>query len=57
VLRLAKLAAVSDGATKKDAINEALKIVERLDAEGKLSPEQKDWKERLVTLRNGQQAP
>jgi len=38
---------------KNAAIDEAIKIVERLEAEQKLSPDKKDWKDRLLALRNG----
>jgi tetratricopeptide (TPR) repeat protein len=56
VIRLYKLANVTDGERKQAALDEAIKIVERLDAEGKLAADQKDWKDRLLALREGSQA-
>ena len=41
---------------KEDAvIDEGLKILARLDADGKLSDDQKGWSESFLTLRNGSQ--
>ncbi len=51
VVSLYKIAIMADGARKQTALDEAIKIVERLDAEGKLSPAQKGWKDRLLALR------
>ena len=51
VVSLYKIALLADGEKKSGAVDEALKIVERLDAEGKLSPDKKDWKDRLLALR------
>ena len=51
VVSLYKIAILADGERKSAALDEALKIVERLDAEGKLSPDKKDWKDKLLALR------
>jgi hypothetical protein len=51
VVSLYKIANLADGETKDAALDEALKLVERLDAEGKLSPDKKDWKGKLLALR------
>ena len=51
VVSLYKIAILADGEKKSGAVDEALKIVEQLDAEGKLSPDKKDWKDRLLALR------
>ena len=41
---------------KEDAvIDEGLKILARLDADGKLSDDQKGWSKSFLTLRNGSQ--
>ena len=45
VVSLYKIAIMADGERKRTALDEAIKIVERLDAEGKLSPAQKGWKD------------
>ena len=51
VVSLYKVAILADGEKKSGAVDEALKIVEQLDAAGKLSPDKKDWKDRLLALR------
>ncbi|HEX7532311.1 MAG TPA: tetratricopeptide repeat protein, partial [Methyloceanibacter sp.] len=51
VVRLYKLAELSDGDKRKEAVQEALTIVDRLEAEGKLSPDKKNWKDLLLALR------
>ena len=51
VVSLYKIAILADGDRKSAAVDEALKIVEQLDAAGKLSPDKKDWKDRLLALR------
>ena len=51
VVSLYKLAPVADGDRKSAALDEALKIVEQLDAEGKLTPDKKNWKDMLLALR------
>jgi hypothetical protein len=38
-------------------VDEAIKIVERLETEGKLSPDKKNWKDMLLALRGGPRAP
>lgn len=54
VVSLYKIANMADGEKKEAALDEALKLVERLDAEGKLSPDKKDWKNKLLALRSAQ---
>ena len=51
VVALYKLARGTEGDTKRANVDEALKIVERLDSEGKLSPDKKNWKSMLLALR------
>ena len=51
IVSLYKLALVSDGDRKSAALDEALKMVEQLDAEGKLTPDKKNWKDMLLALR------
>jgi tetratricopeptide (TPR) repeat protein len=53
---LHKIAQLANGERKSAAIDEALKIVERLDAEGKLAPDKKSLKDMLLALRGGPQA-
>jgi tetratricopeptide (TPR) repeat protein len=50
VVSLYKIAIMTEGERKQAALDEAIKIVDRLDAEGKLSPAQKDWKNKLLAL-------
>ena len=42
---------MAEGERKTAALDEAIQIVDRLDAEGKLSPAQKSWKDKLLALR------
>ena len=51
VVALYKLALGTEGDTKRANVDEALKIVEWLDAEGKLAPDKKNWKSMLLALR------
>jgi hypothetical protein len=51
VVALYKLALVTEGDQRRAYLDEALKIVEALDAEGKLSPDKKNWKNMLLALR------
>jgi hypothetical protein len=51
VVSLYKIATYADGEKRSAALDKALAIVERLEAEGKLSPDKKDWKSRLLALR------
>ena len=50
VVSLYKIAIMAEGERKQAALDDAIKIVDRLDAEGKLSPAQKDWKNKLLAL-------
>ena len=56
VVALYKLAQMSDD-KKAASVDEAIKIVERLDAEGKLSSDKKNWKDMLLAVRGAPQAP
>ena len=51
VVSLYKIALLADGERKSAALDQALRIVEQLDAAGKLSPDKKDWKDKLLALR------
>jgi hypothetical protein len=51
VVSLYKIALMAEGERRQAALDEAITMVERLDAEGKLSPAQKGWKDRLLALR------
>jgi hypothetical protein len=55
VVGLYKAAKVADGGRKDAVIDEGLQILARLDADGKLSDDQKGWSESFLTLRNGSQ--
>ena len=56
VVGLYKIALMTGDDKKAASVDEAIKIVERLDAEGKLSPDKKNWKDMLLALRAGPQA-
>jgi hypothetical protein len=51
VVSLYKIATFADGDRKSAALDKALAIVERLEVEGRLSPDKRDWKSRLLALR------
>ena len=55
VVSLYKLAKVSAGEQKEAAIGEGLKLLARLDADGKLTEDQKGWGDSFRPLRNGSQ--
>ena len=55
VVGLYKIATVALAERKDAVIDEGLKILARLDADGKLSDDQKGWSESFLTLRNGSQ--
>lgn len=55
MVSLYKLAKVAAGERKTAAIGEALSLLARLDADGKLNETQKGWEESFVSLRNGSQ--
>jgi hypothetical protein len=55
VVSLYKLAKVSVGEQKEAAIGEGLKLLARLDADGKLTEDQKGWGDSFRSLRNGSQ--
>jgi hypothetical protein len=55
VVGLYKLAKVSAGEQKEAAIGEGLKLLARLDADGKLTEDQKGWGDSFRSLRNGSQ--
>jgi tetratricopeptide (TPR) repeat protein len=52
VVALYKVALVTDGDKRRESVDEALKIVETLESEGKLSPDKKNWKDMLIALRD-----
>ncbi len=51
ILALYKLARAATGDQKNACIDEALILLKRLEDEGKLSPNQKTWKDQLTALR------
>ena len=51
VVSLYKIAIMAESERKQAALDEAIQIVDRLDAEGKLSAAQKGWKDKLLALR------
>lgn len=51
VVSLYKIATFAEGEKKSAVIDQAIKIVERLDAEGRLPPDKKNWKDKLSALR------
>ncbi|HYJ58152.1 MAG TPA: hypothetical protein VEW64_02230, partial [Methyloceanibacter sp.] len=53
IASLYKVALAEDGERKSAALDEALTLLERLEAAGKLSPDKQDWKNRLLALRDG----
>jgi hypothetical protein len=55
VVGLYKLAKVAAGERKDAVIDEGLQLLARLDADGKLTDDQKGWTESFNTLRNGAQ--
>ena len=55
VVGLYKLATVALAERKDAVIDEGLQILARLDADGKLTDDQKGWSESFLTLRNGSQ--
>ena len=52
VVGLYRLAKVASGERKGAVIDEGLQILARLDAEGKLTEDQKSWSESFNTLRS-----
>jgi hypothetical protein len=50
VVSLYKIAGVSEGARRTDAVNEALGILGRLKAQGALTAEQQSWPDALRAL-------
>ena len=57
VVGLYRLAKVANGERKDSVIDEGLSILSRLDADGKLSEDQKGWSESFNTLRNAGDQP
>jgi hypothetical protein len=55
VVDLYKLAKVANGERKDAVIDEGLQILAWLNADGKLTDDQKGWSESFLTLRNGSQ--
>ncbi len=55
VVGLYKIATVAVAERKDAVIDEGLQILARLDADGKLTDDQKGWSELFLTLRNGSQ--
>jgi hypothetical protein len=55
VVGLYKIATVAVAERKDAVIDEGLQILARLDADGKLTDDQKGWSESFLTLRNGSQ--
>jgi hypothetical protein len=55
VVGLYRLAKVANGERKDAVIDEGLAILARLDADGKLTEDQKGWSESFNTLRSGSQ--
>ena len=55
VVGLYKLAKVAAGERKDAVIDEGLQLLARLDADGKLTDDQKGWSESFLKLRNGPQ--
>jgi hypothetical protein len=55
VVSLYKLAKVSAGEEKETAIGEGLKLLAALDADGKLTKDQKGWGDSFRSLRSGSQ--
>ena len=53
VVGLYKLAQVTDGEKKNAAIDEGMALLARLDADGKLTDDQRGWTNSFLTLRNG----
>ncbi|HMK41456.1 MAG TPA: hypothetical protein VK451_07840, partial [Methyloceanibacter sp.] len=51
VLALYKVARVATGDQQQASIDEALALLKRLEDEGKLSPNQKTWRDQLLALR------
>jgi hypothetical protein len=52
VVGLYRLAKVASGDRKNAVIDEGLQILARLDADGKLTEDQKGWSESFNTLRS-----
>ena len=53
VVALYRLAAVAGGDKKDAAIQQGLALLAELDAGGKLTDDQKGWKDSFLSLRNG----
>lgn len=55
IVGLYKVAKLAEAARKNALIDEGLSIIDRLDAGGQLTDDQKAWRESFLTLRNGSQ--
>jgi hypothetical protein len=56
IVGLYKLAKVAEAERKEVLIDEGLSLLARLDANGKLTDDQKAWRESFLTLRTGAQS-